>query len=141
VGDTKTQQKIVKVNIEAIRLIECGDGHCIAINSGMCSLYPLFPLYLLLVPLSLLFFSSLALPLLFASSYFHRSLILPLLFSLSPILHFFLSERYIKSPSASSFSFSFSFLMLKKIIECLLGVAIGLDNAACCPMATILSPL
>eukprot|EP00026_Physarum_polycephalum_P007365 Phypoly_transcript_07424.p1 GENE.Phypoly_transcript_07424~~Phypoly_transcript_07424.p1 ORF type:complete len:336 (+),score=27.28 Phypoly_transcript_07424:109-1116(+) len=33
VGDTKTQQNIVKLNIGAIRLLECGDGHCIAVDN------------------------------------------------------------------------------------------------------------
>lgn len=36
VGEAKTQQKIGKANVEAkIKLIECGDGHCIAIDNGI----------------------------------------------------------------------------------------------------------
>lgn len=38
VGDIKTQQRLVKINIEAVRIIECGDGHCIAVDSGKYSL-------------------------------------------------------------------------------------------------------
>ena len=41
VGDTKTQQKLVKLNIEAVCMIECGDGHCIAVDKGTILFNPL----------------------------------------------------------------------------------------------------